>query len=124
MSTFNVVKFAYTEPGVPRGLILLETTTESLFIRWRSPTSDGGSLITSYRVQTVNQRTFEIVNRIIDSSPNPITYNITNLHPFTNYTINVAAINDEGRGDSITIMDAETLSLSRLLELIQYSTCA
>ena len=82
MSTFNVVKFAYTEPGVPRGLILLETTTESLFIQWRSPTSDGGSLITSYRVQTINERNDEILNRLVDSSPDPITYNITNLRPF------------------------------------------
>lgn len=93
--------------------MLLEVTTESLFIQWRSPVSDGGSEITSYRVQTVNQRTLQIIDRMIPTASNPIMYNITDLHPYTNFTVNVAAINDEGRGNAITIDDAETLSLSK-----------
>ena len=99
-------------PGMPRDLVLLEQTTESLYIQWRSPASDGGSEITEYRVQTTNQRTFEIINRFVAATPDPNLYNITNLPPFTNYTINVAAINARGRGSPVTLNDAETLSLS------------
>ena len=71
MSTSHFFKFAYTEPGVPRSLMLLEATKESLFIQWRSPAINGGSPwpIISYRVQTINQRNDEILNRLVNFSP-------------------------------------------------------
>ena len=87
--------------------MLVERTNVSLFITWNSPLSDGGSPIIDYRVRTENQRTFEIIRRMDIGVVNE--YNITDLDPLTTYTVFVAAINDNGRGNEISI-EAATLS--------------
>lgn len=96
-------------PGTPLNLEVLEVTTESIYITWSPPASNGGSEITNYRVQTEDTDTFEIVNREIPASLT--TYNITDLDPLSSYNIRVAAINIAGRGSAVTVV-ADTLSLS------------
>lgn len=91
--------------------MVIERTNVSLFITWNSPASDGGSPITDYRVQIQNQRTNVISSDFVGLVNE---FNITNLDPFTNYSIRVAAINDIGRGDPIIIV-ADTLSNSKCL---------
>lgn len=97
-----------TEPGMPRNLMLVERTNVSLFITWDEPVSDGGSDITDYRVQIQNQKTNAISSEFVGDVRE---HNITNLNPFTTYSIRVAAINSEGRGDPI-IIEEDTLSNS------------
>ena len=98
---------------MPRNLEVLEITTESVFISWSPPASDGGEVITDYRIQTEDQDTFEIVNRQHPAQPgvSNITFNITRLTPFSTYIIAVAAINSADRGLPVTTT-VDTLSLS------------
>ena len=99
--------------------MVTEQTTESLYITWSAPSSDGGSPITGYRVRTQDMRTFEIVPRTIGIVNE---FNITGLFPFTPYIIAVAAINDFDRGEEIIITD-ETLSERELLIVIMQYLC-
>ena len=93
---------------MPRNLMLVERTNVSLFITWDEPISDGGSDITDYRVQIQNLKTNAISSEFVGDVRE---HNITNLNPFTTYSIRVAAINSEGRGDRIVI-EEDTLSNS------------
>ena len=96
-------------PGVPLNLQVLEITTESIFISWDPPTSNGGSEITGYRVQTQDRDTLAIVDREV---PAEVTrYNITDLDALSPYDVRVAARNSARRGQPATVV-AETLSLS------------
>ena len=111
----------HPEPSAPTNLVLLERTNVSLYIMWDTPDSDGGSPITAYRVQTQNLRSFIIINREIGVVN---TYNITDLTPFTIYSIRVAAFNDIGRGEQ-AIIENETLSesTSNMFHLFVLFTC-
>ena len=93
---------------MPRNLMLVERTNVSLFITWDEPASDGGSDITDYRVQIQNLKTNAISSEFVGDVR---AHNITNLNPFTTYSIRVAAINSEGRGEPI-IIEEDTLSNS------------
>ena len=105
----NLSSTAATVPGIPTNLMAIEQTNISLFITWTIPDFDGGSPLTDFRVRITNQRTFVIETRFTDRVVNE--YNITDLDPFTTYTIAVAAINTNGRGDP-AIIEADTLSES------------
>ena len=108
-------------PGVPRNLEVLEITTESFFIAWSPPLSDGGSEITDYRIRTEDIDTFEIVPITfeVDVGVSNITFNITGLAALSPHNIEVAAINIAGRGPYATTT-ASTLSLSMPLQLAAY----
>lgn len=95
---------------MPRDLMVIERTNVSLFITWTEPASDGGSPITDYRVQIQNRITNAISSNFVGRG-NVTEYNITDLDPFTTYSIRVAAINSVDRGDPI-IIEGDTLSNS------------
>ena len=103
--------FHSTVPSAPLDLEVLETTTVSIQVSWSSPTDDGGSSVTGYRVITQDLTNSAIVPRTTDTTT---VFNITGLIPFRSYRIDVSAMNFIGFGSDASIF-ATTQSLSKLL---------
>ena len=90
-------------PDAPRSLNVSPDDTGTLEVSWEAPASDGGSAITSYKVQwksgsedydgsAGSTRQAEITD------PASRTHTITELTDGVEYAVRVIAVNDEGDG--------------------------
>ena len=82
-------------------LVYTEVTDTTIGLRWVAPECPNGP-ITHYII-TYNGLTANTTNE-------STTFTLTDLEPFTNYTINVAAVNGVGVGNAsndITVLTAE-----------------
>ena len=94
--------------GAPGGLTNKSVESRSLSIVWGTvscPHQRGP--ITGYRLRYSNG-TF-IVNSTAEEESIQYVYNLTGLTPFTNYSVQVAAVNGGGTGPYSTPLTVETL---------------
>ena len=90
----------------PGGLTSTSVQSRSLSIEWEAvPCSHQGGPITGYRLRYSNSTS--IVNIAGKGNRQHV---LTGLNPFTNYSVQVAAVNDEGTGPySDPTLTVETL---------------
>ncbi len=94
-------------PGAPQNLVATASGTTSIDLTWDAPASDGGSAITSYRVQVSTDG-----SSYVDASPahsgTTRTYSATGLTAGTQYYYQVYATNSVGEGSASTSASATT----------------
>ena len=86
-----------TEPsGPPQNVMVMEVRPSSLRISWQPPPAiDQNGPITGYRIQYIMVSS----NTTMDENvTNRTTFTISNLFPFANYSIRVAAMTVNGTG--------------------------
>lgn len=76
-------------------------TDESVDLKWKPPTDNGGLPITHYviEVREINRQTWSFMCEIRSSSTN---YTVTGLVPGMQYFFRISAKNDEGQGPPLT----------------------
>ena len=91
--------------GVPGGLTSRSVETRSLTVQWGTvPCPNQRGPITGYRLRYSNGTS--IVNTTGEESRQHV---LTGLTPFTNYSVQVAAVNAGGTGPYSTALTVETL---------------
>ena len=100
---YNTACAYHTAPtGAPDGLTNTSVERKSLIIRWKTvPCLDQRGPITGYRLRYSNGTS--IVNTTGEE------YELTGLTPFTNYSVQVAAVNAGGTGPYSSPLTVETL---------------
>ena len=100
-----------TTPDAPRTLQLGSITGTSMQLSWLAPTSNGGSSITDYRIETStdNGSSWSSISRSVSTALN---YNVTGLTPATAYRYRVTAINSVGAGTVSSVVAGTTLAVS------------
>jgi large repetitive protein len=96
----NVVFFAAADtPGQPDAPLFETSTDTSISIAWSSPTNNGGSPITGYKVYMDDFRSDELV-LIYDgsSAPSVLSFTKTGLNKGQEYGFAVTALNRVGEG--------------------------
>ena len=92
--------------SAPQNLSVVTFTTTNISISWSPPVStEQNGLITSYSIQVYGYP-FPAVNNYINApyvtmnypATELVTYTLTGLEEFNNYTISVAAVNSNGTG--------------------------
>lgn len=96
-----------TSPSGPKDVQLLVLSDRMLKVRWNAPLSDGGALITSYKIQwdtangfaSVGSPNYDMFGELrvqpTDSSPFYFNFPASNLR---SYYVRVIAVNDQGNG--------------------------
>ena len=96
--------YASAPTGAPRGLTSASVGSRSLGVVWGTvPCPHQRGSITGYRLCYSNGTS--IVNTTGEGSRQ---YNLTGLTPFTNYSVQVAAVNDGGTGPYSAPLTVET----------------
>ena len=91
--------------GAPEGLTSTSVENRSLSVAWGTvPCTHQRGPITGYRIRYSNGS--PIVNTAAEESRQHV---LTGLTPFTNYSIQVAAVNDGGTGPYSAPLTVETL---------------
>ncbi|XP_008200584.1 tyrosine-protein phosphatase 99A isoform X3 [Tribolium castaneum] len=96
----NTTVLVMTDEGVPskpRDLTVLEVSSDTIMLRWTQPEKLNGA-IEGYRVYYMYNNYTDTNSRIKPVSPY-ITYNLTNLKPFTEYKIWVKAFTRNHEGE-------------------------
>ncbi len=84
-------------PSAPRDLTASAVSPTEIKLRWRTPSDDGGSAVTGYKIESKNgNESYSIVTNNTKSSS--ITYNHRNLNTDIQYTFRIYAINSAGTG--------------------------
>ncbi|XP_041845148.1 neural cell adhesion molecule 1 isoform X2 [Melanotaenia boesemani] len=99
----------YTEPGPPHYLSVSAGST-SIFFSLKTLPVSGGTPITSFVLQWKEDPADQWMKTTISSSD---TLALTNLKPYTTYTVRLAALNTVGRGQ---FSDAETVRTQGIRE--------
>ena len=103
----------------PEGLTSRSVESRSLNVMWGTVLCpDPKSPITGYRLRYSNGTS--IVNTTGEGSRQHV---LTGLTPFTNYSVQVAAVNDGGTGPYSTPLTVETLQDGELKTNSQYAAC-
>ena len=94
-------------PSVPKNLMAASPSRTRINLSWNLPSSDGGSAITSYKIQysTDGGINFSDLHTTSDAST---AYSHTGLPAGTTYSYKVAAINSIGTGAETTAVEATT----------------
>ncbi len=95
------------EPGAPQNLVATASGTTSIDLTWDAPASDGGTAITSYRVQ-VSTDGSSYTNVSPAHTGTTRTYNSTGLTAGTQYYYRVYATNSVGEGSASSPANATT----------------
>lgn len=96
----NVVYFAAADtPGQPDAPLFETSTDTSISIAWNSPTNDGGSPITGYKVYMDDFRSDQLV-LVYDgsSTPSVLSFTKTGLNKGQEYGFAITALNRVGEG--------------------------
>ncbi|GAB9464893.1 hypothetical protein Gpo141_00002316 [Globisporangium polare] len=111
-----------TTPSAPNSVKLLVLSSRLLKVRWNPPDSNGGALITSYKVQwddnagfsNVNSPTYDMLGelRVQPTDTGPFYFNIPVL-AVKPYFVRVIAVNDQGKGAPQVSDPVSTTPLSR-----------
>jgi hypothetical protein len=103
---------ANTNPSAPGSVVATATGKRSATVSFTAPTSDGGSVITSYTVISTPGSITKTLTQSVSGA-----FNVTGLQPGTSYTFSVTATNSIGTSaavtsNSITTMAADVASLT------------
>lgn len=96
-----------TTPSAPKDVKLLVLSGRLLKVRWNPPDSNGGAVITSYKIQwdvnagfsNVNSPIYDMLGelRVQSTDTGPFYFNIPTL-AVKQYFVRVIAVNDQGKG--------------------------
>jgi hypothetical protein len=105
---------ANTNPSAPGSVVATATGKRSATISFMAPTSDGGSVITSYTVISTPGLITKTLTQSVSGA-----FNVTGLQPGSSYTFSVTATNSIGTSagvtsNSITTMAADIASLTAI----------
>ena len=93
-------------PDQPTGLVIDDTTHNSVSLSWVAPTNNGGSTITGYAVEHSKDSGTSWVTFWDGTNSdihNSTSVTITNLEPATEYRFRVATVNDEGSSSFVFV---------------------
>ena len=88
-------------PGVPTGLGVVGGEGQ-LVLSWTAPTTDGGSVVTGYRIEWTSTVTVGAVSGMALATGTSTTHTLTGLANGGLYSVTVAAVNAEGTGTATT----------------------
>ena len=88
-------------PGVPTGLGVVGGEGQ-LVLSWTAPTTDGGSVVTGYRIEWTSTVTVGAVSGMALATGTSTTHTLTGLTNGGLYSVTVAAVNAEGTGTATT----------------------
>ena len=88
-------------PGVPTGLGVVGGEGQ-LVLSWTAPTTDGGSVVTGYRIEWTSTVTVGAVSGMVLATGTSTTHTLTGLANGGLYSVTVAAVNAEGTGTATT----------------------
>ena len=97
---------ANTNPSAPGSVVATATGKRSATVSFTAPTSDGGSVITSYTVISTPGSITKTLTQSVSGS-----FNVTGLQPGTSYTFSVTATNSVGTSASSTSNSIKTDAL-------------
>ena len=96
LSVNDVFSFSFTVPGVPQSVTVTSPNSTSLRVTWdHPPAPDRNGVITNYTV--IRKTGSEIIT--IEPASNDTSVLLTDLMPFTVYSITVAGSTSAGRGE-------------------------
>ena len=95
-------------PGVPLNLTATTPGQAEIRLSWGRPSSDGGSPITGYRIQS-SQDGSTWATLVPNARPGSLTYSHTALSAGSTWHYRVAAINSEGLGPWSNVATARTV---------------
>ena len=96
-------------PGVPLNLTATTRGQAEIRLSWGRPSSDGGSPITGYRIQS-SQDGSTWAALVPNARPGSLTYSHTALSAGSTWHYRVASINSEGLGPWSNVATARTVS--------------
>ena len=96
-----------TPPGAPTGLVATPQDTSQIDLAWRTPSNDGGSPITGYRIEGSDNGS-SWVDLARDTKDADTNYFHTRLAPGTLQYYRVSAINSVGTGSPSRLVIATT----------------
>jgi hypothetical protein len=94
---------ANTNPSAPGSVVATATGKRSATVSFTAPTSDGGSVITSYTVVSTPGSITKTLTQSVSGS-----FNVTGLQPGTSYTFSVTATNSIGTSAGVTSNSIKT----------------
>jgi hypothetical protein len=94
---------ANTNPSAPGSVIATATGKRSATVSFTAPTSDGGSVITSYTVISTPGSITKTLTQSVSGA-----FNVTGLQPGTSYTFSVTATNAIGTSAGVTSNSIKT----------------
>ena len=98
--TTLAVTSAFTVPGIPTGLSVLQGNSGTLNVLWQTPISDGGSAITGYTIQwKAASGNWTVPADVSKATATGTTHTITGLTDGTPYTVRIIATNQVGNGE-------------------------
>ena len=74
-------------PSAPRELTVVSSTTRTIALTWLAPVSDGGAVLTGYRISYGSSSAVTVIGTSVV---------LTDLEPATRYPISVVAVNGMG----------------------------
>lgn len=89
-------------PAAPQNLEVMEKARSSVNICWNKPLRDGGAPIESYQIERSEGR-YNMWIPVDTVSSLRYNYHLSGLIDASKYSIRVAAVNAEGRGDWATV---------------------
>ena len=88
---------AATVPGVPGGLVVTVNDTGKLDLSWNAPDNDGGSAITSYKVQWKEEAdSWDTPADVSETAVTGTSHTVSGLTDGVEYTFRVVAVNAVG----------------------------
>ncbi len=102
------ITVAATVPGAPTGLTATASGTSTINLSWTAPASDGGSAITSYKIEDSSDGGSTWFDLVVGISSTTTTYVHTGLAAGTTRHYRVSAINIIGTGLSSDVANATT----------------
>jgi hypothetical protein len=94
---------ANTNPSAPGSVVATATGKRSATVSFTAPTSDGGSVITSYTVISTPGSITKTLTQSVSGA-----FNVTGLQPGTSYTFSVTATNAIGTSVGVTSNSIKT----------------
>ena len=98
---------AATIPGSPSGMTATANGQTRIDLSWNAPSSDGGAVITGYRIE-VSENSSSWSDLVANTGSNSTSYSHTGLTPGSTRHYRVSAINSAGKGQPSGIATGAT----------------
>ncbi len=95
-------------PNAPTGLSAIASGTTTINLSWTAPASDGGSVITGYKIEVSSDSGSTWTDQVANTASTTTTYEHTGLAASTTRHYRVSAINSIGASTTSDVVDATT----------------